>query len=116
MLANPAASSGECVRYVFHKEHLVTQVILKSKDNAPLKPLIVSALEAEQNEIKIGILKTRMKLAVFEKRYNLATSNFIKTPPASISEIEALEWSGEHETLKRLENELSRLAKIEICS
>ena len=94
----------------------MTQVVLKSRDNAPLKPLIISALEAEQNEIKIGILKTRMKLAVFEKRYNLSTNDFIKTPPASITELEAIEWSGEHETLRRLENELSRLVKIEICS
>jgi len=94
----------------------MTQVVLKSRDNAPLKSLIISALEAEQNEIKIGILKTKMKLAVFEKRYNLSTNDFIKTPPASMDELEAIEWSGEHETLKRLEDELSRLLKIEICS
>lgn len=94
----------------------MTQVVLKSRDNAPLKPLIISALEAEQNEVKIGILKTRMKLATFEKRHNLSTNDFIKTHPAYITELEAIEWSGEHETLMRLENALSRLLKIEICS
>jgi hypothetical protein len=94
----------------------MTQVVLKSKDDTPLKPLILSALEAEQNELKTGILKTRVKLAVFEKRYNLSTNDFLNNPTTSINELEAIEWSGEYETLKRLEDELSRLLKIEICS
>lgn len=94
----------------------MAQVVLKSSDNAPLGPLILSALGAEQNELKIGVLKTRMKLAVFEKKYNLSTNDFINAPPAAINEIEAIEWSGECETLRRLEEKLSRLMKIEICS
>lgn len=95
----------------------MSQVVLKTSDNVPLKPLIISALEAEQNELKTGILKTNLKLAAFEKRYNLSTDVFISAPPSSlnITELEAVEWSGEYETLKRLENELSRLIKIEIC-
>ena len=94
----------------------MAQVVLKSSDNTPLGPLILSALGAEQNELKIGILKTRMKLDALEKRHNLSTNDFIKAPPATINELEAIEWSGEYETLRRLEEELSRLIKIEICS
>jgi len=96
----------------------MSQIILKSNDVEPIKPLIVSALLAEENELKTGILKTREKLSAFETKYQLTTEVFLKTPPESLlfDELEAVEWSGEHETLKRLENELSRLAAIEICS
>lgn len=96
----------------------MSQVILKSSDSVSIKPLIISALHAEENELKTGILKTKGKLSVFEKRYNLSTEEFLKSSPGSLpfSELEAVEWSGEYETLKRLEAELSRIMKIEICS
>ena len=96
----------------------MTQVILRSIDTDSIKPLIVSALHAEESELKTGILKTRGKLSAFEKKYNMSTDNFLNTPPESLpfNELEAIEWSGEYETLKRLEVELSRLMKIEICS
>lgn len=96
----------------------MSQVILKSKDSESIEPLIVSALQSEKNEIETGILKTKEKLLAFEKKYNLSTTDFVNTPSTSlqIGELEAIEWSGEDETLKRLEKELSRLIKIEICS
>lgn len=96
----------------------MTQLILRSNDAAPIKPLIVSALQAEQNEIKTAILKTKKKLSAFEKEFNLSTEGFLKASPSSLSfdEMTAIEWSGEYETLKRLEYELSRLINIEICS
>lgn len=96
----------------------MTQVILRSIDTASIKPLIVSALHAEEGELKTGILKTKGKLLAFEKKYNMSTDAFLKTLPQSLpfNELEAIEWSGEYETLKLLEIELSRLMKIEICS
>ena len=96
----------------------MSQVTLKSKDSESIEPLIVSALQSEKNEIETGILKTKEKLLVFEKKYTLSTTDFVNTPSTSlqISELEAIEWSGEYETLKHLEMELSRLIKIEICS
>ncbi len=96
----------------------MNQVVLKSSDNAPIKPIIILALQAEQNELKTGILKTKAKLTAFEKKYNMSTAAFLKATPDSLpfNEMEAIEWSGEYETLKRLEDELSRLSKIELCS
>jgi len=96
----------------------MNQVILKSEDSKSIKPLIISALHAEENEIKTGILKTKEKLTAFEKRYSMSTEEFIKSSnkPLPFSELEAIEWSGEYETLKRLEAELSRILNIVICT
>ncbi|MBI5748051.1 MAG: hypothetical protein A2889_03095 [Nitrospinae bacterium RIFCSPLOWO2_01_FULL_39_10] len=96
----------------------MNQVVLKSNDNVSIKPIVIQALQSEQNELKTGILKTKAKLSVFEKKYNMSTATFLKATPDSLpfNELEAVEWSGEYETLKRLEDELSRLMKIELCS
>lgn len=96
----------------------MSQIILKTDDTISIKPLVISALHAEENEIRTGILKTKQKLAALERKYNLSTEDFLKTPFESLpfNELEAIEWSGEYETLKRLEDELSALKKIEICS
>ena len=96
----------------------MNQIVLKSSDDASIKPIIISALKAEQNELKTGILKTKAKISTFEKRYKMSTKEFLKTPAESLpfNEMEAIEWSGEYETLIRLEDELSRLMKIELCS
>jgi hypothetical protein len=95
----------------------MSQVLLKSEDQASIKQLVISALQAEENELKTGILKTREKLAAFERKYRLSTDEFLKTPPDRLpfDELESIEWAGEHETLLRLENELARLAKIAVC-
>ena len=81
--------------------------------------MVVAALEAEEKEILTAILKTKEKLSLFEKKYNLTTDMFLakiyqKIP--HITEMDAIEWSGEHETAKRLENRLSRLREIQICT
>lgn len=96
----------------------MSQIILRADDDVQIKTLIASALHAEENELKTGILKTRQKLSAFERKYSLATDVFLEAPSASLpfGELEAIEWSGEYETLKRLEKELSGLKRIEICS
>ncbi len=95
----------------------MNQIVLKSNDNVSIKPIVIQALQSEQNELKTGILKTKAKLSAFEKKYNMSTAAFLKATPGSLpfNELEAVEWSGEYETLKRLEDELSRLMKIELC-
>ena len=83
------------------------------------QPLVVAALEAEKNEILTAIIKTEQKLSIFEKKFNVSTSDFMITgyqEIPQISEMEAIEWLGEHETLKKLQEKLSRLQEIEICT
>ena len=83
------------------------------------RPLVVAALEAEKNELLTAIIKTEQKLSVFEKKFNVSTSDFMITgyqEIPQISEMEAIEWLGEYETLKKLQEKLSRLQEIEICT
>lgn len=81
--------------------------------------MVVVALEAEKNEILTAIIITRQKLSIFEKKFNLSTTDFVKRGDQEIpqiSEMDAIEWSGEHETLKRLQEKLSRLQEIQVCT
>lgn len=96
----------------------MSQITLKSADTESITPLIISALDAEKKEITTAILKTKEKLAAFEKKYNLTTSDFLKKTKSltPIPEMDAIEWSGEWETLQRLQNRLSRLEEIQICT
>jgi hypothetical protein len=97
----------------------LSQVTLKSAREEPIESLVVAALEAEKKETLTAILKTKEKLSLFEKRFNLATTDFIAMAYEEIpqiTEMDAIEWSGEHETLNRLEERLSRLQEIEVCT
>lgn len=55
----------------------MSQIILKSPDEKSIEALVVAALEAEKKEILTGILKTKEKLSLFEKRFNLSTADFL---------------------------------------
>ena len=97
----------------------MTQVMLKSPRGEAIEPLVVSALEAKKNEILTGIMKTKQKLSVFEKKFKLSTSDFVTRSHQEIpqaSEMDAIEWLGEHETLEKLQEKLSRLQEIEVCT
>ena len=97
----------------------MSQLMLKSPGKQAIEPLVISALDSKQNEILTAIIKTEQKLSIFEKKFNLSTSDFLignyqEIP--QISEMDAIEWSGEHETLKILQEKLSRLREIKVCT
>lgn len=97
----------------------MSQVMLKSPRGEAIESLVVSALEAKKNEILTGIMKTKQKLSIFEKTFSLSTSDFIikgHQEMSQISEMDAIEWLGEHETLKKLQDKLSRLQEIKVCT
>ena len=97
----------------------MSQVMLKSPHGEAIEPLVVAALKSEKNEILTAILKTKQKLSIFEKKFNLYTTDFMTRSHQEIpqmSEMDAIEWSGEHETLKRLQEKLSRLQEIQVCT
>ena len=97
----------------------MSQVMLKSPREEAIEPLVIAALGAEKNEILTAIIKTKQKLSVFEKKFNLSTNDFMvrghqETP--QLTEMDAIEWMGEHETLKRLQEKLLRLQEIQVCT
>lgn len=97
----------------------MSQVMLKSPHGEAIEPLVVAALKSEKNEILTAILKTKQKLSIFEKKFNLYTTDFMTTGHQKIpqmSEMDAIEWSGEYETLKRLQEKLLRIQGIQVCT
>ena len=97
----------------------MSQVILKAPRGKAIESLVVAALEGEQNEVLTAIMKTKQKLSVFEKKFNISSKIFMARGHQEIpqiSEMDAIEWSGEHETLKRLQEKLSLLQEIEVCT
>lgn len=96
----------------------MTQIILRSHGNISINDLIAEALKAEENELLAAILKTKEHLLKFEDKYHFPTDKFISgsIPSFKIEDMDAIEWSGEHETLKRIEERLTNLREIEICS
>ena len=56
---------------------------------------------------------------MFEKRFNMPTADFLSKAyqkTQQITEMDAIEWSGEYETVGRLEQRLSRLEGIRVCT
>ena len=97
----------------------MSQLMLKSPGEKPIEPLVISALDAKKNEILTAIIKTEQKLSIFEKKFNLSTIDFLignHQEIPRIPEMDAIEWSGEHETLKILQEKLSRLQEIQVCT
>ncbi len=97
----------------------MSQVMLKSPRGEAIESLVVSALEAKKNEILTGIMKTKQKLSIFEKTFSLSTSDFMikgHQEMSQISEMDSIEWMGEHATLKKLQDKLSRLQEIKVCT
>ena len=96
----------------------MSEIVLRCPGAEPIRDLVTEALKAEEKELLTAILKTKEHLLKFEKRYNLSTSEFISGDPDSfnIDNMEAIEWTGEHETLKRIEDRLSILKEIEVCT
>lgn len=97
----------------------MSQLMIKSPGEKAIEPLVISALDSKQNEILTAIIKTEQKLSIFEKKFNLSTSDFLignHQEIPQISEMDAIEWSGEHETLKILQEKLSRLREIKVCT
>ncbi len=96
----------------------MNEVILKSTSDKPIKELVIAALEAEKKELLTALLRTKEYLSKFENKYRLTTSKFISTPAHSlkIDNMEAIEWTGEYETLQRIEDRLKILGEIEVCT
>jgi hypothetical protein len=94
------------------------KVLLKSDNKASIKELVIDALEAEKKELLAALLKTKECLAKFEAKYHISTLDFISRNNESLNleNMEAVEWQGEYETLKQLEEKLNLLKEIKVCT
>ncbi|MFH0924238.1 MAG: hypothetical protein V1872_01175 [bacterium] len=96
----------------------MNKLVLEYPSNESISSIVSEALKLEEKELLTALLKIKEHLSKFENRYNLTTHDFISQSPTApnIDNMEALEWSGEYETLKLIEDRLNRLREIIVCT
>jgi len=93
------------------------QITVFSESPVALKPLLESAIQTELRVLQLGIGRTQEKIAVFEQEYELSSDEFEKLlNSGSIQEnLDFIEWSGEIETLRRLQNKYRTLHEAHLA-
>ncbi len=88
-----------------------TQLLIElpNKEGAQV---VFHALESYKARLQAGIERTKRRLGEFEQRYKTSTDYFLKYMAAedlAEGDLEYVEWSGEAQLLKSLEQELIEL-------
>ena len=89
------------------------QVVVTTDAPAALKPLLVSAIQAELRMLELGLARIAERLHAFEKQYGLTSEEFAQCfATGEIGEsLDYIEWAGEIETYRRLEGQWQALQK-----
>ena len=96
----------------------MARVIVQEQAANNFKILIKSAIENQLRIITFGIAKTRRKLEEMEKESGMNTKEFYDQFREGKlgDEIRYIRWAGEYETFERLNQDLSDLQDLELCS
>lgn len=95
----------------------MTQLIVKSSSASQVRPLIQAALDHEIRLLKIGIEKTKRRLADFEKQFSMESSRFYQDfqDGNMDDKMDYMKWAGEYETLLQLESDYDEIRGIQVC-
>lgn len=95
----------------------MTQLIVKSPSASQVRPLIQAALDHEIRLLKIGIEKTKRRLADFEKQFSMKSEQFYQEFQVGNmgDEMEQIKWAGEYETLLQLQSDYGEIRGIQVC-
>ncbi len=92
------------------------QITIFSESVTALKPLLESAIQTELRLIGLGIERTQQKLVDFERQYEMMSGEFeALLDTGEIDEnLDYIEWSGEIETLRRLQAKYQTLQRAQL--
>ena len=92
------------------------QITIVSESMTALKPLLESAIQTELRMIGLGIQRTQHKLAEFERQYEMMSNEVeMLFDSGKIDEtLDYIEWSGEIETLRRLQAKYQTLQRAQL--
>lgn len=92
------------------------QITIQTSDAKRLKPLIKSAIRSQLDDTERGIQRTRERLVVFEKQYDMSTSEFLRRfKPGDLEEtLDFLDWQGETKMLALLEERKTTLLEAQV--
>jgi hypothetical protein len=84
---------------------MIQQVTITTESAESIKPLLESAIRGELKTLMFGIQRTRERLATFEKQFGMTSEEFARRfNGIDLKEtLDFIEWSGEIETLRLLE-------------
>jgi len=92
------------------------QITIVSESMIALKPLLESAIQTELHMIGIGIERTQQRMSEFERQYAMTSCKFEQLfDSGEIDEtLDYIEWSGEIETLRRLQAKYQTLQRAQL--
>jgi len=96
----------------------MTELVLVSTRQGPLKPLIEAALANELRLLEAGIRRTERRLREFEKTYHMPTADFVRRFEADEygETLELAEWIGEYRMLQRLNEKADMLRGVRFAN
>ena len=96
----------------------MTELVLVSSRQLPLRPLIETALSNEVRLLEIGIRRTERRLRAFETAYRMTTQEFVRRfENDELPEtLELAEWIGEYRLLQRLNEKTEALKGVRFAN
>lgn len=96
----------------------MTELKLVSTRTYPLRPLVEGALANELRLLEVGIHRTEQRLQEFERKYRMATMEFVsRYENDELPEtLEFAEWIGEYRLLLRLREKADTLQEIRFAN
>jgi hypothetical protein len=96
----------------------MNHIHLESPEKQRLAALLRASISDQLKVIEMGIEKTQKNIERFEKQFHMSRDEFYQAYlKGDLGDEEAvMEWAGEIETLRRLQQDYSLLKETEICS
>jgi len=97
----------------------MAEIILKTDVPDKAAKFLVEALETETMRLKYTMKLAKRRLSRFEKKYSVSSKEFMEEWSAEDLEgkdLEYVEWAGEYNLSKRLNERLTALMSIEHVS
>lgn len=95
---------------------MLDQVVVKTKNKASLKPLLVSAIQNEIWAISFGLDRTRQRLSEFEGRFGMSSADFERGLNSGKLEesFDFTDWRMEIGMFRLLEDQLFALREAQV--
>ncbi|MBI1928198.1 hypothetical protein HYR99_28630 [Candidatus Poribacteria bacterium] len=93
----------------------MASLTIQAENGEAIRHIIESALSKEIALLQIGMEKTKARIANFERKYNCSLQELMASG-REIDDIDLVEWEGETEILRHLNDRLKQIDELEICT
>ena len=96
----------------------MTELVLTSNQQLPLRPLVETALANEVRLLEVGIRRTERRLREFETAHQMTTKDFVRRfENDELNEtLKLAEWIGEYRLFQRLSDKTAALRGVRFAS